>query len=93
VIYVEHDKLEAAAADFGKRHQALHEILEKLEAGLAPMVGSWEGSAQAMYVEKKAAWDRAAGDLAALLASIRQLTADAHQGYVSTVATNVQMWS
>jgi WXG100 family type VII secretion target len=93
MIYVEHDKLETAANDFGKRHQALQEILDKLEAGLAPMVGSWEGSAQAMYVEKKAAWERASRDLAALLATIKDQTHSAHQGYLDTRAANLTMWT
>ncbi len=93
MIYVEHDKLAAAADDFGKRHQSLQDLLDKLEAGLAPMVGSWEGTAQAMYVEKKAAWERAARDLATLLAEIKKLTHDAHHGYVDTVATNLKMWT
>ncbi len=93
MIYVDHDKLEAAATDFGKRHQSLEHILDTLESGLAPMVGSWEGSAQAMYAEKKLAWERASRDLTALLADIKQLTHDAHQGYVSTVSANVKLWT
>ncbi len=93
MIYVDHGKLASAASDFGRRHQTLQDILDRLEAGLAPMVGSWEGSTQAMYIEKKAAWERASRDLTALLASIKQLTGDAHQGYVDTVAANKAMWT
>ena len=92
-IYVEHDKLEAAAKDFGKRHQSLQDILDKLEAGLAPLVGSWEGSAQAMYVEKKAAWEKASRDLSELLKAIGALTHDAHLGYLDTVQANKTMWT
>jgi len=93
MIYVDHDKLDAAATDFGKRHQSLEHILDTLEAGLAPMVGSWEGSAQAMYMEKKAAWERASRDLTALLKAIGTLTHDTHLGYLDTVNANKSTWA
>lgn len=93
MIYVDHDKLDAAAQDFGKRHDALEDILDRLEGDLAPMVASWEGNAQLLYVEKKAAWDKASRDLTLLLQSIKKLTHDAHQGYQQTVSTNLQMWT
>lgn len=92
-IYVDHAKLEAAAADFGKRHQSLESILDTLESGLAPMVASWEGSTQAMYIEKKAAWERASRDLTALLQAIGKLTHDTHLGYLDTVAANKTTWT
>lgn len=92
-IYVDHAQLETAAQDFARRHEALQTVLTNLEDGLAPMIASWEGSAQSMYVEKKAAWDAAAADLAALLAGITRLTTDAHQGYVATVEANRATWA
>jgi WXG100 family type VII secretion target len=92
-IYVDHEALGAAAQDFARRHEALQEVLTNLENGLAPMIASWEGSAQSMYVEKKAAWDAAAADLTALLAGITRLTSEAHEGYLATVAANQATWS
>lgn len=93
MIYVDYDQVSTAADNFGKRHQTLESILDTLESGLAPMVGSWEGSAQAMYVEKKAAWERASRDLTALLKSMQKLTKDAHQGYQTVVSDNLTMWT
>lgn len=93
MIYVDHDKLDAAATDFGKRHQSLESILDTLESDLAPMVAGWEGSAQVLYTEKKTAWDTAARDLNLLLKSIQKLTHDAHQGYQHTVESNLKMWT
>jgi early secretory antigenic target protein ESAT-6 len=92
-LYVDHAKLEAAAQDLARRQQALQQLLTSLEDGLGPMIASWEGSAQSMYVEKKAAWDAAAADLAALLGSISRLTEQAHQGYLDAVTTNRTSWS
>lgn len=92
MIYVDHDKLDAAAQDFGHRHDALEGILDKLEADLAPMVAGWEGSAQVLYVEKKAAWEKASRDLNGLLKSIKDVTRNAHEGYKQTVSNNASMW-
>jgi len=92
-IYVDYAALETAAQDFGRRHEALQTVLTNLEDGLAPMIASWEGSAQSMYLEKKAAWDAAAADLSALLAGITRLTSEAHDGYVATVNANRATWA
>lgn len=92
-IYVDHAKLEAAAQDLARRQEALQQLLSSLENGLAPMIASWEGSAQSMYLEKKAAWDAAAADLTALLGSISRLTEEAHQSYLDAVNTNRTIWS
>jgi early secretory antigenic target protein ESAT-6 len=92
-IYVDHARLESAAQDFAQRHEALQTVLTDLEDGLAPMIATWEGSAQSMYLEKKAAWDAAAADLTALLAGITRLTTDAHEGYAATVSANHATWS
>jgi WXG100 family type VII secretion target len=92
-IYVDHAKLDAAAQDFARRQEALQSLLAGLEEGLAPMIASWEGSAQGMYLEKKAAWDAASADLAALLADIGRLTGRAHESYVDTVSANQTIWS
>jgi len=92
-IYVDHAKVEAAAQDFARRADALKALLGSLDDGLAPMIASWEGSAQSMYLEKKAAWDAAAADLTALLASISTLTGEVHQAYTDTVAANRAMWA
>lgn len=92
-IYVDYPKLQNAATSFGRHHETLLTTLSELAAGLAPMISSWEGSAQAMYLEKKAAWDNAAADLAALLRVIQEQTAQAHDGYAKTVQANVSLWT
>lgn len=91
-IYVDHRALDEARAKFAGHHEALRLVLSELESGLAPMVGSWVGSARELYVERKAQWDAAALDLAALLESITELTRAAHQSYATLVADNVAAW-
>jgi early secretory antigenic target protein ESAT-6 len=92
-IYVDHERLQQAQRDFARHHESLQSILAELEAGLAPMLGSWDGSARELYVQRKAAWDTAARDLATLLQSIAELTRSAHAGYEKLVADNVTAWS
>ena len=91
-IYVDYTALDQAAKNFATRQEHLVSILENLEAGLAPMLASWEGSARDLYVEKKATWDKAANDLAALLSSIQQHTQKAHDGYADLVASSKSAW-
>jgi early secretory antigenic target protein ESAT-6 len=91
-IYVDHAQLEAAAQNFAQRREQLQNVLSTLEEGLAPMIASWAGSAQSMYLEKKAAWDTAAADLSTLLGGIARMTGEAHQGYLDVVATNQATW-
>ncbi len=93
MIYVDHEQLDAAVQNYGNRHEKLETILDTLESDLAPMVAGWEGNAQLLYVEKKAAWEKASRELADLLKTIKKLTADAHEGYTKTVAANVELWS
>jgi early secretory antigenic target protein ESAT-6 len=93
MIYVDPAKLEQGAANFETHDRSLRAILSQLEADLAPLIASWEGSAQEMYLQKKAAWDAAANDLAGLLASITSVTRHAHEGYVDTITANKNMWT
>jgi len=92
MIYVDPEKLETAAGNFAAHEKALRSIISQLETDLAPLVASWEGSAQELYVAKRAAWDNAALDLASLLGTITTVTRQAHQGYVDTITTNKNMW-
>jgi early secretory antigenic target protein ESAT-6 len=93
MIYVDPEKLETAAGNFEVHEKSLRSILSQLETDLAPLIASWEGSAQELYVQKKRAWDTAAADLATLLGSITTVTRQAHQGYVDTITANKTMWT
>jgi WXG100 family type VII secretion target len=92
-IYVEHARLENAAAALRAHKRTFDDVLAQLESDLAPMIATWSGAARDLYLQKKAAWDRAALDLTELLATIGNLTQDAHRAYVATVDELVQMWS
>ena len=91
-IYVDHQRLQHAVTAFARHHEQLETVLSELEAGLAPMLGSWEGSARDLYQQKKTSWDAAARDLAHLLQSIVGLTRTAHHGYAEVVAKNAASW-
>jgi ESAT-6 family protein len=93
MIYVDPEKLETAAGNFAAHEKTLNGILSQLEGDLAPMIASWEGSAQELYVQKKAAWDAAAADLAAMLGAITSNTRKAHQSYVDLITETKAMWT
>ena len=85
-IQVDYAVVEAAAKNFANRQEHLVQILDTLEAGLAPMLASWEGAARDLYLEKKALWDKSAADLGALLTMISTHTQKAHDGYAEVVS-------
>lgn len=91
-IYVDHGKIEAAAAHLRGHKKSFDDILSTLEGDLAPMVATWSGEARDLYVAKKANWDHAAADLTALLAHIATITETAHGTYTTTVTEVGEMW-
>lgn len=92
-IYVNHPYLSEAATNLAGHKRAFDEVLLGLESDLTPMIATWSGQARDLYLQKKAAWDRAAGDLSTLLAHISTLTEAAYTGYCQAVADVHATWS
>jgi WXG100 family type VII secretion target len=92
-IRVKRDALDDAVAGFDVHHRDLLGVLSQLETDLAPMIESWDGEAQATYLEKQKAWNKGATDLAELLGVMRRTTLEAHDGYEETVQAVRGLWS
>jgi len=92
-IYVDHGKIETAAANLLAHKSTFDEVLGQLESDLAPMISSWSGEARDLYLQKKAAWDKAARDISDLLGHIAKLTDDAFTTYANTVFGLVETWT
>jgi 6 kDa early secretory antigenic target len=92
-IYVDYPALQTATANFSKRHESLQTIIANLEAGLAPMIATWDGAARDLYLEQKAIWDSAAADLTSLLQTIIAHTQNAHDGYSQVVSDVKGLWT
>jgi 6 kDa early secretory antigenic target len=92
-IYVNHAYLSTAADNLAAHKRTFDEVLSGLESDLAPMISTWSGEARDLYLQKKAAWDRAARDLTALLAHISTITESAYTGYCQAVSDVHAVWS
>lgn len=92
-IYVDHGKLQTCAGDLAARKGVLDEVLSQLEADLAPMISTWSGEARDLYLQKKAAWDKAAKDISDLLGHIGTITESAFTEYCQAVSDVHTIWS
>jgi WXG100 family type VII secretion target len=80
-INVQFESLLQGQAGVAQTYSRLTSTLEELESNLAPMIGTWTGSAQESYLQCKKAWDEAAANLATVLNNIGQAVGQAHENY------------
>lgn len=69
-IHVDHAALAATSQQLLAGARAIGDRLDRLEQELAPLRGSWSGSARASYDTAKAQWDAAVEDMVLLLAQV-----------------------
>ncbi|MDH2412639.1 WXG100 family type VII secretion target [Nocardioides sp. CER19] len=81
LIVVDHPALQQAAADLARAVAASEERIERLAAELAPLNGQWYGSAQEAYLEAKAVWESAQGEMRLLLARLGAAVGAAQEAY------------
>jgi len=91
-IKVTFGALEAARADVAGTASRIVDQLGELNRFLAPMVATWEGQAAAEYQVKQHQWDRAASDLAAVLAQIGVALGSANDSYRQVEQANAARW-
>ena len=83
VITVDHAALQQAAADLARAVAASEERIERLAGELAPLQTEWYGSAQQAYLEAKAVWESAQGEMRMLLARLGAAVGSAQEAYRS----------
>lgn len=79
-------------ADFASTYQQLHGTLTTLESQLQSSLTQWTGAAQAAYHVEKGKWDRAAADMAAVVAQLGKAIGIANENYTSAERVNSQIW-
>lgn len=94
--------MQRIVADFAEleqfeRHaqQAIDEVerqLADLAGYLAPLHGSWTGSAAQAWADYQRRWDAAATDLQAGLAELHRIVRTARGNYQAALAANLRMW-
>jgi len=70
-ITVKFAALHKAAQDIGTAISTMHSQLDGLKTSIAPMVSTWDGSAQAAYLVRQKQWESAAGDITTLLTQVQ----------------------
>jgi 6 kDa early secretory antigenic target len=91
-IKVAFGHLATAQADVTGTAARIAHQLEELARFLAPMAGTWEGSAAEDYRTKQRQWDAAAADLAAVLGTIGTALGAANESYMSVERSNAARW-
>lgn len=79
-------------AEFASTYQAMQSTLTTLESQLQSSLAQWTGAAQAAYHVEKANWDRAAADMASVVAQLGKAIGIANENYASAERVNSQMW-
>ncbi|WP_028478867.1 WXG100 family type VII secretion target [Nocardia sp. CNY236] len=69
----------------------VEDSLREVEERIAPLAGSWSGSAADRHAAAHAEWTAAAADIAEALARMRAAAAAAHASYESATAANLAM--
>ncbi len=84
--------LETAVGDLSAGVAAQGQRLSELRSDIAPLVASWQGSAQAAYHAHQARWDNAWGELSDALTQFQRATDTAVMHYQAGEAANVSSW-
>lgn len=83
-IVVNYETIHQAAADCDATTKFLRDHFDQMQQELKPLIDSWEGDAQAAYVQLQNKWNQAFEDLAQLLAQIGAVLPQIGDGYQGT---------
>ncbi|GAB3486511.1 WXG100 family type VII secretion target [Amycolatopsis cihanbeyliensis] len=91
-ILVDYNTINTAAEDCNKTGGELGSLFEDLKSKLNPLVTTWEGEAQAAYLEQQRQWDNAFEDMKQLLAQIAAVLPQIADGYQGTESGVTKMF-
>lgn len=91
-IRVDAGSLDAAIGDISAGVAAAGTRLSDLKAAIAPMVATWEGSAQEAYRVQQTRWDTAWNDLTQALAGLQNTTQRSNEEYSAGESANTALW-
>lgn len=83
-MVVDFATIQRAADDCNDSGKELQQLFDQLKSDLAPLVNSWEGSAQSAYLQKQQEWDSSFEELKQLLAQIAGVLPQIADGYAGT---------
>jgi WXG100 family type VII secretion target len=91
-IRVTFGSLDNAVGDIAAGVAAQGQRLQELKADIAPMVATWEGSAQTAYYAHQQKWDAAWQDLTDALQQFQGATDRANADYAAGERANTASW-
>ncbi len=91
-ILVNFQTISQASQDVRSTASSIRRQLDELEAGVARIANSWEGSAQEAYRAKQAEWDQRANSMQQTLEAIAKALDSAAQNYQATEQKNASIW-
>lgn len=91
-IKVTFGELQAAQQNITTVANTIDQTLQDLKSRLQPLVSTWEGDAQAAYLEHQRQWDEAAAGLQQVLSQIGIAVGRAAENYMEAERANAARW-
>lgn len=91
-IRVDAGSLTSAVGDISAGVAAAGTRLADLKAAIAPMVATWEGSAQDAYRVQQTRWETAWNDLTQALTGLQTTTQRSNDDYSAGESANTALW-
>jgi WXG100 family type VII secretion target len=92
IIDVQYPVVQRAIEDLRDQTQQIINTLNNLEDELKPLVTSWEGSDQQMYIQVQAEWDQATKNMAMLLGDSGELIQSIHDNHSRDERRSADNW-
>ncbi|MEV5357879.1 WXG100 family type VII secretion target [Streptomyces sp. NPDC093516] len=92
IIDVQYPVVQRAIEDLRDQTQQIINTLNTLEDELKPLVSSWEGSDQEMYLQVQAEWDQATKNMAMLLGDSGDLIQSIHDNHSRDERRSADNW-
>ncbi|MGC5038187.1 MULTISPECIES: WXG100 family type VII secretion target [unclassified Streptomyces] len=92
IIDVQYPVVQRAIEDLRDQTQQIINTLNNLEDELKPLVSSWEGSDQQMYIQVQAEWDQATKNMAMLLGDSGELIQSIHDNHSRDERRSADNW-
>lgn len=91
-VLVTFGEIEAGRGNVASTASRVQQTLDDLKQFLAPLVSTYTGSAAEAWQAKQAEWDRAAGEIQQVLASIGVALGTANEAYQQAEHSNAARW-
>jgi 6 kDa early secretory antigenic target len=92
-LLVQFGALEAASQNISKAINTMRAKLGELEAAARPMVDTWDGAAQAAYMQRQEMWRKSAEDITNILSQIKSALDASAQHYAATERANTNLFT